>query len=50
MSMAHIDITAWRLTNNGQEATPFVGPNAIAGMEFPDTGGTNQHMGARVSP
>jgi hypothetical protein len=50
MSIAHIDITAWRLTNNGHEAVPFEGPNAIAGMEFPDTGGTNQHMGARVTP
>ena len=50
MSMAHIDMTVWRLTDNGQEAVPFVGPNAIAGMEFPDTGGGNQHMGARVTP
>jgi uncharacterized protein YraI len=50
MSMAHIDITAWRLVDGGQEATPFVGPNAIAGQEFPDTGGANQHMGARVAP
>jgi uncharacterized protein YraI len=50
MSIAHIDITAWRLTNNGHEAVPFEGLNAIAGMEFPDTGGTNQHMGARVTP
>jgi murein DD-endopeptidase MepM/ murein hydrolase activator NlpD len=50
MSMAHIDITCWRLSDNGQEATPFTGPNAIAGMEFPDTGGANQHMGARVTP
>ncbi|HLL50531.1 MAG TPA: SH3 domain-containing protein, partial [Thermomicrobiales bacterium] len=50
MSMAHIDITVWRLTSGGHEATPFVGPNAIAGQEFPDTGGANQHMGATVSP
>jgi murein DD-endopeptidase MepM/ murein hydrolase activator NlpD len=50
MSMAHIEIAVWRLTGNGHESVPFVGPNAIAGQEFPDDGGTNQHMGARVSP
>jgi murein DD-endopeptidase MepM/ murein hydrolase activator NlpD len=49
-SMAHIDITCWRLAEGGQEAVPFVGPNAIAGYEFPDTGGVNQHMGATVTP
>jgi murein DD-endopeptidase MepM/ murein hydrolase activator NlpD len=50
MSMAHIDITVWRLSGRGHESVPFVGPNAIAGQEFPDTGGTNQHMGATVTP
>lgn len=50
MSVAHIEIAVWRLTDNGHESTPFVGPNAIAGTEFPDTGGANQHMGARVTP
>jgi murein DD-endopeptidase MepM/ murein hydrolase activator NlpD len=50
MSMAHVDITCWRLTNNGHESVPFIGPNAIAGQEFPDTGGGNQHMGVRVTP
>jgi murein DD-endopeptidase MepM/ murein hydrolase activator NlpD len=50
MSMAHIDITCWRLTGGGHEATPFTGPNAIAGMEFPDVGGANQHMGVTVRP
>ncbi|MGH2617843.1 MAG: hypothetical protein ACRDJC_21650, partial [Thermomicrobiales bacterium] len=50
MSMAHIEIAAWRLTDGGHESVPFVGPNAIAGQEFPDNGGTNQHMGARVAP
>ena len=50
MSMAHIDITCWRLTRNGHESVPFTGPNAIAGQEFPDLGGGNQHMGATVSP
>jgi uncharacterized protein YgiM (DUF1202 family) len=51
MSMAHIDITCWRLKGGGgHEAVPFTGPNAIAGQEFPDTGGGNQHMGASVKP
>jgi murein DD-endopeptidase MepM/ murein hydrolase activator NlpD len=50
MSMAHIDITVWRLSGRGHESVPFVGPNAIAGQEFPDTGGANQHMGATVTP
>jgi murein DD-endopeptidase MepM/ murein hydrolase activator NlpD len=49
-SMAHIDITCWRLSGGGNEAVPFVGPNAIAGREFPDTGGANQHMGESVTP
>ena len=50
MSMAHIDITVWRLAGRSHESVPFVGPNAIAGQEFPDTGGANQHMGATVTP
>jgi murein DD-endopeptidase MepM/ murein hydrolase activator NlpD len=50
MSMAHIDITVWRLSGRSHESVPFVGPNAIAGQEFPDTGGANQHMGATVRP
>lgn len=49
-SMAHIDMTCWRLTNGGHEAVPFTGPNAIAGQEFPDAGGGNQYMGAKVAP
>jgi hypothetical protein len=48
--MAHIDITCWRLSGGDNEAVPFVGPNAIAGREFPDTGGANQHMGETVTP
>jgi len=50
MSMAHIDISVWRLSGRGHESVPFVGPNAIAGREFTDTGGANQHMGATVTP
>lgn len=48
MSMAHFQITVWRLNGRGQEAVPFVGPNAIAGQEFPDSGGANQYMGDTV--
>jgi uncharacterized protein YraI len=50
MSMAHIDITVWSLAGRGHEAVPITGPNAIAGREFPDSGGANQHMGATVTP
>ena len=50
MSMAHIDLTVWRLSGGGHESVPFVGPNAIAGQEFADSGGANQHMGATVTP
>jgi hypothetical protein len=50
MSMAHIDITVWRLSGRGHESVPFVGPNTIAGQEFPDSGGANQHIGATVTP
>src|SRR5829696_2449309 len=50
MSMAHIDITVWRLSGRGHESVPFVGPNAIGGQEFPDSGGANQHMGVTATP
>jgi murein DD-endopeptidase MepM/ murein hydrolase activator NlpD len=50
MSMAHIDITVWQLSGRGHESVPFIGPNAIAGQAFPDSGGANQHMGATVTP
>ena len=50
MSMAHIDITVWRLSGRGHESVPFIGPNAIGGREFLDSGGANQHMGATVTP
>ncbi|MDQ3781003.1 MAG: SH3 domain-containing protein [Chloroflexota bacterium] len=50
MSTPHIDLTCWQLTDGGHTSTPFVGPNAISGQEFPDTGGANQHMGVAVNP
>ena len=49
-STPHVDMTLWELSGGGHVATPFTGPNAIAGQEFPDIGGANQHMGARVTP
>lgn len=50
MSMAHFEIACWKLNGNSHESVPFVGANAIAGREFPDDGGSNQHMGVRVTP
>jgi uncharacterized protein YgiM (DUF1202 family) len=51
MSMTHFEIAVWKLKGNGgHESVPFDGPNTIAGQAFPDTGGTNQYMDARVSP
>ena len=49
MSMAHIDITVWRLSGRGHESVPFIGENVIAGQEFPDIGGANQHMGVTIA-
>jgi murein DD-endopeptidase MepM/ murein hydrolase activator NlpD len=46
---AHVDLTLWQYTDGGHVSTPFIGPNAIAGMEFPDLGGANQHMGVEVT-
>ena len=50
MSIPHIDLTCWQLSDGGHNSTPFVGLNAISGQEFPDTGGANQHMGVSVTP
>lgn len=50
MSTAHVDMTLWDLSRGGHVSTPFTGANAIAGQEFPDTGGTNQHMSEQVTP
>jgi uncharacterized protein YraI len=49
-STPHVDLTLWGLSGGGGHvSTPFSGQFAISGREFPDTGGTNQHMGAEVS-
>ena len=51
MNMTHFEIACWKLNANGNhESVPFDGPNTISGQAFPDTGGTNQYMDARVSP
>jgi murein DD-endopeptidase MepM/ murein hydrolase activator NlpD len=51
MNMTHFEIACWKLKANGNhESVPFDGHNSIAGQAFPDTGGTNQYMDARVSP
>lgn len=51
MNMTHFEIAVWKLKGNGgHESVPFDGPNTIAGQAFPDTGGANQYMDARVSP
>lgn len=51
MSTAHVDMTLWALGGGGSHtATPFSGQFAINGAEFPDMGGTNQHMGVQVTP
>lgn len=51
MSTAHVDMTLWKLLpGGGHEAAPWVGRHAIAGQEFPDVGGANQHMGVEVTP
>ncbi|MFT4038833.1 MAG: SH3 domain-containing protein [Thermomicrobiales bacterium] len=51
MNMTHFEIACWKLNANGNhESVPFDGPNTIAGQAFPDTGGANQYMDARVSP
>jgi hypothetical protein len=51
MSTAHVDLTLWQLAGGRTHvATPFTGQFAIGGVEFPDTGGVNQHMGSQVTP
>ena len=45
----HIAIQVWQFVDGGHVSVPFDGPNAIAGREFPDIGGENQHMGVQVT-
>jgi len=49
-STPHIDLTLWQLPGGGTHvSTPFTGQFAIAGREFPASGGANEHMGAEIS-
>lgn len=51
MSTPHVDMTLWQLAGGSAHvATPFTGQFAISGVEFPDLGGGNQHMGVQVTP
>jgi uncharacterized protein YraI len=49
----HLHFTLWETEDGGnwsRAAAPFVGPYAIAGQAFPDTGGSNQHRGTTFTP
>jgi len=49
----HLHFSLWETEDGGnwsRAAAPFVGPYAIAGQEFPDTGGGNQHRGTTFTP
>ncbi len=49
----HIHLTVWQTADGGnwsRIAVPFTGINAISGVEFPDTGGGNQHYGRLIYP
>ncbi len=51
MSTPHVDLTLWQLSGGQSHvATPFTGQFAISGVEFPDMGGVNQHMGVQITP
>lgn len=50
---AHVHFTLWTSDDNGnwdREAQPFTGKYAIAGMDFPDVGGSYQYSGATFYP
>ena len=49
----HLHFTLWTSDDNGnwdREAVPFTGKYAIAGMDFPDVGGSYQHSGTTFYP
>ncbi len=46
----HVDMTLWDISGGGRVAAPYVGQNAISGMEFPDVGGWNQYGGRVIRP
>jgi hypothetical protein len=50
MSVPHVEIDVWKLHGDGSHSPmPFVGEHALGGQEYPDVGGSNQHMGLQVS-
>lgn len=47
----HLHFSLWQTSDGGnwsRSAVPFTGPYAIAGQEFPDTGGSNQYRGTEI--
>lgn len=47
----HLHVSLWQTSDGGnwsRSAAPFTGPYAIAGQEFPDIGGSNQHRGTEI--
>lgn len=49
----HVHVALWETTDGGnwsRSAAPFVGPYALGGQAFPDTGGGNQHRGTTFTP
>jgi uncharacterized protein YraI len=53
MGFDHLHFTLWATTDGGnwsRQAVPFTGQNAIAGVNFPDTGGYSQWQGTIFYP
>lgn len=49
----HIHFTLWKSDDNGnwdRQAVPFTGKYSIAGMDFPDIGGSYQYQGTEFNP
>ncbi|MDQ3694909.1 MAG: SH3 domain-containing protein, partial [Chloroflexota bacterium] len=48
----HLHFALWQTTDGGnwsRSSVPFAGAYAIAGQEFPDVGGANQHRGTVIN-
>ncbi|MFM9108555.1 MAG: SH3 domain-containing protein [Chloroflexota bacterium] len=49
MNGAHVETDVWRLNADGShDSVPFTGEFTIGGYDFPDVGGSNQHMSVQV--
>jgi murein DD-endopeptidase MepM/ murein hydrolase activator NlpD len=49
----HVHFTLWSSNDDGnwdRHAEPFTGKYAIAGMDFPDIGGSSQYEGTKFNP